>query len=132
MTNVAHALVGVPQHGPGAHPEGGSIALDGRTRTSIAQAGLLDPVEHTGSLFWVVHRSSEIDEANMVIDQVLWEHKVTLSMPFKKAKLTVQWPQQDLPTIPVLLNPKAIKARQRLVVYQAIPKTDVVFREKKK
>ena len=132
VTNVAHVVVGVPLHGPGAHPEGGSIALDGRTRTSIAQAGLLDPVEHTGSLFGVVHRSSEIDEANMVIDQVSWEHKVTLSMPFKKAKHTVQWQQQDLPTIPVLLNPKAIKARQRLVVYHAIPKTDIVFPDKKK
>ena len=68
----------------------------------------------------------------MVIDQVLWEHKVTLSMPFKKAKHTVQWQQQDLPTIPVLLNPKAINKHQRLVVYQPIPKTDIVFRAKKK
>ena len=75
-----------------------------------------DPVEHTGSLFWIVHRSLDHDEANMVIDQVLWEHKVTLSMPFKKAKHHVQWQQQDLPTIPVLMNPKAIKKQQPLVV----------------
>ena len=62
----------------------------------------------------------------MVIDQVSWEHKVTLSMPFKKAKHTVQWQQQDLPTIPVLLKPKSIKKHKRLVVYQPIPKTDNV------
>ena len=67
-----------------------------------------------------------------VIDQVLWEHNVTLSMPFKKPKHTVQWQQQDLPTIPLLMNPKGIKQRQRLVVYQAPPKTEVVDREKKK
>ena len=86
--------------------------------------------------FWIVHRSSEIDDANMVIDQVSWEHKVTLSMPFKKAQHTVQWQQQDLPTIPVLMNPKAIKKQQRLVVHQPMPTTDNVchatHRDKKK
>ena len=106
--------------------------MDGRTRTSIAQAGLLDPVEHTGSLFWVVHRSLDHDEANMVIDQVLWEHKVTLSMPFKKAKHTVQWQQQDLPTIPVLMNPKAIKKQQRLLVHQPMSTTNNVCHDTKK
>ena len=100
--------------------------MDGRTRTSIAQAGLLDPVEHTASLFWIVHRSLDHDDANMVIDQVSWDLKVVLSMPFKKAKHNVHWQQQDLPTIPVLLNPKAIKKHQRFVVYQPIPKTDKV------
>ena len=63
-----------------------SMGLEHSLRTSIAQAGLLDPVEHLGSLFWLMHRSSEIDHANIVIDQVLWEHKVTLSMPFKKGE----------------------------------------------
>ena len=95
--------------------------MDGRTRTSIAEAGLLDRVEHTGTLFWIVHRSHAIDDANMVIDQVSCEHKVTLSMPFKKVKHTVQWQPQDLPTIPVLINPKAIKKQQRLVVHQPLP-----------
>ena len=44
----------------------------------------------------------------------------------------MQWQQQDLPTIPLLMNPKSIKQRQRLVVYQAPPKTEVMDREKKK
>ena len=98
--------------------------MDGRTRTSIAHAGLLDPVEHTGSLFWIVHRSLDHDDANMVIDQVLWDLKVVLSMPFKKAKHNVHWPQQDLPPIPVMLNPKAIKKQQRLVVHQIMSATN--------
>ena len=34
---TAHAVVGTPKHGRGAHPENLSLALDGRGRTCIAK-----------------------------------------------------------------------------------------------
>ena len=108
---------GVPKHGPGAHPEGSALALDGRTRTSIAKAGSLDSQEHLGSLFWLAHRSSDASEANMVLESCSWEHKVTLEMPPKKKKHVVEWEPGDLPSIPLLLNKRAVKQHQRLVVY---------------
>ena len=39
LTQSAHAVVGLRKHGVGAHPEGGSLVLDGRTRTFCRSVG---------------------------------------------------------------------------------------------
>ena len=113
----ANAVVGIPKHGPGAHPDGGSLALDGRSRHIIASKGSIDAVEHRGSLFWLITRTSKASEANLTLESVAFEHKVTLHMPTKKRKLTTEWDSKDLPTIPILVNKKALKAHERLVVF---------------
>ena len=118
LTAAANAVVGLPQHGRGKHPDGGSLALDGRGRACLAKAGLIDSNEHTGSLYWLVERSSSPAEANLVLESVCWDHRVDLKLPRKKQKVSSDWQSQDLPAIPLLVNRKVIKEHVRLVVYQ--------------
>ena len=120
LTLAANCQIGVPVHGEGASPNGRCLAIDGRTRASLASKDLLDPSEHTGSLFWIVERTSERSHANMVLEQISWEHKVTLNLPLKKAKHTVEKEAKDLPCLSVLVNLKAVKAHERLVVFQDV------------
>ena len=83
----------------------------------------MDAQKHTGILFFVVERSQVEDEANMVLEVVPWEYSVDIEMPLKKRKKqSVQWNDQDLPSLSILVNKKAIKEHTRLVVHQAIPK----------
>ena len=115
--------IGVPPGGPGAHPEKSALALDGRLRQTLAKEGVVDAQKHTGILFFVVERSQVEDEANMVLEVVPWEYSVDIEMPLKKRKKqSVQWNDQDLPSLSILVNKKAIKEHTRLVVHQAIPK----------
>ena len=59
LVATAHAIVGLPTPGPRAHPQNGSLALDGRTMTTIAAKGPIDEEEHSGALFWIVGRTSQ-------------------------------------------------------------------------
>ena len=125
LTLMANALVGLPKSGPGRHPENGSLALDGRSKTSVAKAGSIDGVDHTGVLFWLVGRTSEANDANMSIEIVSFHHIVDLVLPFKKQKTTkVEWHSKDLPTIPILVNQVAIKEYTRLIVFQEVAKKE--------
>ena len=95
-----------------------ALALDGRGRASLA-SNLVDNLEHKGSLFWLMQGVSPPEPGNMTLDLVGWSHKVTLFPPLpKKPKHEVQWEATDLPTVPVMVNKKAIKAHTRLVVHQ--------------
>ena len=118
----ANCPVGVPQCGPGKHPEGHSMALGGRTRTSIASKDLFDGAEHTGSLFWLVHRTSDSTEANMSLEQTPFEMHCTIHL-IKKHKHNWDWQSEDLPKIPILMNRKTIKQHQRLAMFLE-PKKD--------
>ena len=83
----------------------------------------MDAHKHLGLLFFVVERSQVPDEANMSLEVVPWEYSVDIEMPSKKRKKqSVQWDAQDLPSISILVNKKAIKEHTRLVVHQQIPK----------
>ena len=59
----------------------------------------------------------------MFLEAIPWEYSVDIEMPRKKRqKQSVQWNAQDLPSISILVNKKAIKEHTRLVVHQQIPK----------
>ena len=124
LTLSANCQIQVPLYGDGSGPNGRSLAIDGRSRASLASKDLLDPSEHTGSLFWIVERTSEKSEANMVLQQITWEHKVTLSLPLKKKQHTVEKEAKDLPCLSVLVNPRTSKAHQRLVVFMEVSPKD--------
>ena len=47
----AHAVLDLPKHGRGSHPESQVLALDGRGRNLMAPKGICDTDEHTGSFF---------------------------------------------------------------------------------
>ena len=67
---AGHAVVGLPKHGKGVHPENASLALDGRGRSSMAARGSTDGEEHLGSFFWMVGRNSKAKDANMELQNV--------------------------------------------------------------
>ena len=96
------------------------MALDGRLRSSLATTELLAPNEHTGFLFWLVLRSTDKSLANPVLGPMSFEHKVTLTLPLKKQRHTVEWEAKDLPSVSLLLNKKSSKAHERRVLF-AVP-----------
>ena len=115
---IANAAVGLPKHGRGSHPEHQALALDGRSRSRIAVKDTIDGLEHRGNLFWIVGRTSKAKEANMVLESSSFEQKVTIVLPDnKKRKLTSEWGSSEMPTIPILMNKKAIEAHTRLMCF---------------
>ena len=73
IMSSANCPVALPAHGPGKHPEARAMPFDGRTRTSIATNDLLDSTEHTGSLFWLVNRTSGAALANLALEETTCE-----------------------------------------------------------
>ena len=122
LTLQANVVVGIPRHGRGASPGNQSLALDGRGKALLAKAGTISTSEHKGNLFWLVQKSDSPSEANMALQPVTWEHQVTLNMPFKKRKLSTSWATSELPSIPILVNLKPIKAHTRLMYYEKVSK----------
>ena len=115
---LANVQVGIPKYGSGAHPEGGNLSLDGRGSTVLAEPGRVDSQEHLGNLFWLVQRTSDKAKVNLTLESVAMQQQVTLNFPvLKKKKQMVEWDPADLPSVPVLLNRRAIKAHTRLAVY---------------
>ena len=118
LTDLKNAVVGIPLHGRGKHPRNQALALDGRGRAQIAHAGSIDENDYTGSLYWLVSRTSALELANMTLENVVWEHSMKISLPLKSGKKRgVEWASKDLPTIPVLVNTKKIEAHMRLAVF---------------
>ena len=94
---AANCPIGLPAYGPGKHPEGHIMALDGRTRTCIARKGLIDGEEHTGCLFWLVHRTSDCTETSISLEQPSFEMNCTVHL-IKKQQHHWEWdsgPPQD-------------------------------------
>ena len=79
-----HALVGLPQNGPGAHPDNQVLALDGRGKNKMAPPGELDSEEHKGSLCWVVVRTSKEVAVNLVLENLTFESEIKMSLPTPK------------------------------------------------
>ena len=122
----AHAVVGLPKHGRGAHTENLCLALDGRGKTQMAEKGSIDTEQHLGSLFWVVQRTSTVSEANLTLENVTFEQQIKLTLPAPKERKvsTVLWDTSEMPSIAILLNKKGIKKHTKLLVFQAEKKRD--------
>lgn len=115
-TRGLHHFLGLPNNGPGRHPEGKQLAFDGRGKSVLASEGLLDDQEHRGLLCWAIERDSG-DEWNLEPDQISGEISVALKMVSgKKKKITTSWPSDELPVLLVLVNPEAIPQHTRLFV----------------
>ena len=117
LTQAANAPLCVPKHGPGKHPSGLSLAMDGRGQTSIAKEGSIDSQEHKGVLYWLVQRTSDSLLTDMSSEAVAFDMQVSFALPPKKRKLNVHWESHDVPTVPILVNRKAIKQHTRLACY---------------
>ena len=125
MANL-HALVGIPKHGPGAHPDNQAMALDGRGKNKIAPKGELDSEEHHGSLFWVVGRTSEVEHAHLDLDNISFDvqAKMTLPAPGRRKAETASWESTMMPSVPVLVIKAKIDKHIQLLVFQPLKKKD--------
>ena len=116
---AGHAVVGLPKHGRGSHPDNTSLALDGRGRSSMAQRGSIDTEEHLGSFFWLVGITSKDKEANMEMQTASFErsYKVTLPGPKKRKVPNVHWDPNEMPSLPIMVHKKALKKNTKLLVF---------------
>ena len=113
----ANAVVALPKHGRGAHPDHMTLALDGRGRTMMQKSGTIDDNQHSGCLYWLITRTSESAEANLVLEPIQWSSSVEVKLPNKKLKQCVKWEPHELPQLPVLVNKKGLKAHTFLKVF---------------
>ena len=118
---AADCQVTLPKVGPGAHPEKLRLAFDGRGRTSMAEVGMKDSNQHLGSLFWLVGRTSKASEANLALENSTFEAQVVVPLPVgpkrRKVSPAAQWASHGMPSVPVLVSKKAIKAQAQLLMY---------------
>ena len=86
----------------------------------MAEKGILSEEQHTWSLFWLVKRISEDNLANLQFESATLEQdvKVSLLCAKKRKVTTTSWSTSELPTIPVLVNKKAIEKHTMLCVFQ--------------
>ena len=114
----AFALVGLPRQGPSRHPEGTALAIDGRGQGVLAASKTIDEEEHRGCIFWAIKRVYDpTQEHNLILNMVTWDASMSFQLPGgKKRKMEHHF--EDLPQLPVITNPKEIKARTPLVLYQ--------------
>ena len=119
----AHAAVSLPRTGRGSHPDNGSVALDGRLRNLMCGPGVVDKDQHTGSLYWLVQRTSKAPSANLSEEMTSWEQSVSVTLPGparKKARtLFSEWSCTELLGIPILVNKRDIPKHTRLTVFLA-------------
>ena len=114
-TKNLHAFIGLPKNGPGKHPEGKSLAMDGRGRNVLASAGTIDDKEKLGNLLWCVERTADASLANLVVESIQVSATCELTIPSaKRRKVSVQRPSSEMPALPVFVNLKAIPAHTRL------------------
>ena len=110
-------MVTLPREGSGSHPEGKTLALDGRGRTSIQAAQLCDSPggsDKLGVLFWVASRTDDKANANMSLETVGASLSVNLDMPGPIKKRRVDFGKREVPGTPVMMNPKTLPAYTRL------------------
>ena len=115
-----HAVVGIPKHGPGVHPENHSLALDGRGKNLMAPKGVIDSEEHLASFFWILGRTTQASEANLVLENITFESQVKVSLPAPKKRKTetCNWDSTVMPSFPILMNKSKIGKNLQLLVFQ--------------
>ena len=87
---------------------------------ALPRKSVLDSQEHLGSFFWLVGRTSTASQANLVLENVILEHliKVSLLGPTKRKVVSVPWEYSAMPSIPILVNKKTLKKHTQLCVFQ--------------
>ena len=137
FTAAAHAVLGLPPFGRGAHPESLTMALDGRCRSQLASKDMIDPEEHTGSLYWAISRTQDLKKANLEPELFKFQMdlKVSCAGPVAKklkSQSAVSWDPSELPSFPVLVNKKAILKSTMLCVYLQDRKPDPAAKKEDK
>ena len=123
---MGHAVVTLPKHGRGSHPENGALAIDGRGKNMLAPSGLVGSSLQTGALFWAITRTTKASEANMILENVSFEStvKVHLPAPKKRRVESNTWGPTENPQVPILVSKGALKKHIQLFVFQAEKKKE--------
>lgn len=63
---------------------------------------------------------------NLTFENAILEQQIKVSLPAPKRRkvTTVQWDSSELPSIPILVNKKAIQKNTKLLVFQAEKKKE--------
>ena len=108
-----NAVMGVPKHGRGAHPDPSkTLALDGRTHNKLSRK---EGAQR--NLYWLIERTSNNKQANLVIEQAQAKMTLALTLPSSKKVINDKWDKTEMPLVPLITNNKPIKARTRLMVF---------------
>ena len=113
------------------------MALDGRCRSQLASKDMIDPEEHTGSLYWAISRTQDLKKVNLEPELFKFQMdlKVSCAGPVAKklkSQSAVSWDPSELPSFPVLVNKKAILKSTMLCVYLQDRKPDPAAKKEDK
>ena len=128
---AGHAVVTLPKHGRGAHPDNASLALDGRGRTLRAPEGMLDTQKHEGYYYWMVDRCTKEQEPNMAFENATVEQSIRVGLPGPKKRKTtkVEWQVAEEPSYPIMVNPAEVLKHTKLRILQAEAKSPLKLRK---
>ena len=119
-----HVVMSLPKHGRGAHPKNHNLALDGRGKNLLGNAGSLGNEEHMGSLVWLVGNITHLSEANLTLGDVTFEQHIKVHIPKRHTLETVKWEVAEMPLVPILTNQKALETCAQLLMVKAETKTN--------
>ena len=95
----------------------------------IASAGAVNPAEHIGSLSRLVMRTTTQEQANLELENMTWQQQITVNLPVpvsKRRKVEpIAWAPSELPSLPILVNKKAIEKHVRLAMFMPEKKKQV-------
>ena len=86
----------------------------------MAPQGELDSEEHKGSLLWVVGRTSNAVDANVVMENISFETQIKMPLPAPQRRKTEtsSWDSSMMPSVPILVNKTNINNNIQLLVFQ--------------
>jgi len=95
--------------------KGKLVHMDGRGRSSMfTKDGCAEgQEEQRGCLYWIIERTSDPKEANLVVQSAMCTATYEIALP-NGTKIKQKTPSSELPQCPLLVNPKKIKAYTRL------------------
>ena len=85
----------------------------------MAQKGSIDPEGHLGPFFCLVGRTSKDKEANMEMQNVSFQISYKVALPgHKRRKVSsANWGPNEMPSLPIMVNKKALKKNTKLLVF---------------
>ena len=115
-TRNASAMVTTSANGPCRHPEGKTLAFDGRGKTAIASENFAGTTsaEKRGVLFWAIPRTQTKALANLHLESVAISFSGSFKLPHSAKKQKMEYLETDAPQVPVMVNPSAIEKHVRL------------------
>ena len=110
-------MITTPLAGPGRHPEGRTLAFDGRGKTSVMSKNLggRDSEAKHNNLFWVVPLYETKADTNLRLETVTMNLVAAFKLPQCAKRRKVEYKDKVMLQVPMMVNPNAIKAHVPLM-----------------